>query len=49
MPAMLRVKGKITKIAYAVLGKPSNMQDNKTKKDRRINERLIFEETYRVR
>lgn len=49
MPAMPRVRGKTTKIAYDVLGKPANMQDNKTKKDKRINQRLLFEETYRVR
>lgn len=49
MPGMPRKKGKITKIAYAVLGKPANLLDDKTKKDSRINRRLIFEETSRVR
>lgn len=49
MPAMLRVKGTPTKIAYAVLGKPENMKDVKGKKYSIINKRLIFEETSRVR
>lgn len=46
---MLRIKGKSTKIAYAVLGKPANMNDKKTKEQRRVNARLNFEETVRVR
>lgn len=50
MPAMLRIKGKTTKIAYDILGKPQNMEkDRKTKKDRLIDRRLEFEDTYRVR
>ncbi len=49
MPAMLRLKGKATKIAYNVLGKPENLKDNKTYKDKKIDRRLVFEETFRVR
>ncbi len=49
MPAMLRVKGKPTKIAYKILGKPENLKDKRSEKDRRIDKRLVFEETYRVR
>ena len=49
MPAMLRIKGKPTKIAFDILGKPENLKEHKSKKDRRINKRLTFEENYRVR
>jgi len=49
MPAMPRAKGKATKIAYKVLGKPANKEDNKTKKDRWIDRRHDFEEQFRVR
>ena len=46
---MLRPKGKATKIAYKILGKPDNLKDNRTSKDLKIDRRLVFEETYRVR
>ena len=46
---MLRFKGKPTKIAYKVMGKPQNFVDDKTFKDVYINRRLIMEETARVR
>lgn len=49
MPAMPRMNSKATKIAYAILGKPENLKDKKDKYDRRINRRLLFEETQRVR
>jgi hypothetical protein len=49
MPAMLRLLGKATKIAYKILGKPDNLKEHKTIKDRKIDRRLSFEETYRVR
>jgi hypothetical protein len=45
MPAMCRPKGKITKIAWSVMGKPINMIDDKRKKDNYIDKRLRFEET----
>ncbi len=48
MPAMLRPEGKAKRIAYAILGKPANMQ-KRTKKERFVDRRLLFEETYRVR
>lgn len=48
MPAMPRMMGKAKKIAYAVLGKPQNMNDDKKKKAH-VEERLQFEETVRVR
>lgn len=50
MPAMPRVKGKSTKIAYKILGKPLNLQPSREdKKQQKIRERLLFEETWRVR
>lgn len=50
MPAAPRPKGKATKIAYDILGKPQNMiNDKKTKKDKLVDKRLDFEDTYRVR
>lgn len=49
MPSMPRVKGKGYKIAYAILGVPANMQSKKTKDQKKINGRLVFEETIRVR
>jgi hypothetical protein len=50
MPGMLRLKGKPTKIAYKVLGVPANMKElKKTPREKRIEERLVFSETVRVR
>lgn len=49
MPAMLRIRGKATKIAWKVLGKPQNLKDNKTPKDRWIDKRLVFDETTDVK
>jgi hypothetical protein len=48
MPAMLRMNDKCRKIAYAILGKPANLK-KKSSKDSRIDKRLLFEETSRVR
>lgn len=49
MPAMPRVKGRATNIAYAIMGKPNNLKQDKSKKDRLVNKRLNFEETFRAR
>lgn len=49
MPAMIRPKGKPQKIAYKILGVPDTLQSKATKKERKINKRLVFEETSRVR
>lgn len=40
MPAMPRLKGKATKVAYAILGKPDSMIYKPTKRQKRRNERL---------
>ena len=49
MPVMLRPLGKAKKIAFKILGKPENLKDKRTYRDLRINRRLNFEYTYRVR
>lgn len=49
MPAMIRIKGKPERIAFKILGIPANLSSHKDKEQRRINRRLIFEETARVR
>lgn len=49
MPQGQRMPGKATKIAYKILGVPANMSYRRTKRDKEINRRLIFEETVRVR
>lgn len=49
MPMMPRPSGKATKIAYKILGKPANMESKKPKENDEINQRLLYEETVRVR
>lgn len=50
MPAAPRPQGKVTKIAYKILGTPLNMPMGKEKRNKAyIQERLVFDETSRVR
>ncbi len=50
MPTMPRLKGKATKIAWAILGEPTALkQPQKTPKQRRDDKRMQVEETSRVR
>lgn len=52
MPAMPRLQGKMrkpTKIAFNIMGVPANFQEKKSKIQKRVNRRLVFEETQRVR
>lgn len=49
MPAMPRIKNKSTKIAYKILGVPSNIAHKKTPEEKNINHKLRYEETSRVR
>ncbi len=49
MPAIPRISGRATKIAYKILGVPANMKFKRTKEQKKINQRLLFEETVRVR
>lgn len=50
MPVMPRPNAKTTKIAYKIIGIPANLRAvKKTKEQKKINQRLIYEETFRVR
>lgn len=50
MPAAPRPSNKATKIAYKVVGIPPNLQaEKKSKRDKKVNERLIANETRLVR
>ena len=49
MPAMPRISGKATKIAYSILGVPENMKQDKSKKKSKQEKELVFQETVRVR
>jgi hypothetical protein len=48
MPVALRPKGKGKKIFLALMGKPINVQ-KRTKKEKAVDQRLLVEDTYRVR
>jgi hypothetical protein len=47
MPTMPRGKTKGTKVAWAILGKPLALQESK--KPKKYEKQLVFEETTRVR
>lgn len=50
MPGMPRLDKKSTKIAYDILGVPANLRrEKKSETERRIEKRLVFEETTRVK
>ena len=49
MPQALRPKGKASKIAQALLGIPENKQNKQSERDKRIEQRLLYSETVRVR
>ncbi len=49
MPTMIRAPGKAKKIAYKILGVPANIESKRDALDSKINKRLIFEESIRVR
>lgn len=49
MPAMIRIKGKPTKIVFDILGKPSNFQNQKSTLQEKVEKRILFENTSRVR
>ena len=49
MPTMIRIPGKAKKIAYKILGVPANIASKRDAVDKKINKRLIFEESTRVR
>ena len=49
MPMMPRMRGKATKIAWSILGKPNAYKVKKNRRQSEINNKLVFEETVRVR
>lgn len=49
MPTMPRIPGKPKKIAHKILGVPANIAHKKDAASRKVNKRLLFEETVRVR
>jgi hypothetical protein len=49
MPSMMRMPGKAKKIAYKILGIPANLEYKRDAVEKKINKRLIFEESIRVR
>ena len=48
MPTMPRFDLKSQKIAYAIMGTPPNMR-KRSKRDKDVDRRLLYEETSRVR
>lgn len=49
MPGMPRIPGKAKKIAHKILGVPANIASQRSEKEQKVDKRLIFEETARVR
>ena len=49
MPTMPRMSNKARKIAYKILGVPPALAFKRNEEEQRINQRLLFEETVRVR
>jgi len=49
MPVTIRPNKKATKIAWRLLGMPTNMKDKKTAFQRRIDEQLLSQRAYRTR
>jgi hypothetical protein len=49
MPTMPRIPGKGKKVAWKILGVPPNISFKPDQRQKKINQRLIFEESTRVR
>lgn len=49
MPVMPRMRGKATKVAWAILGKPLSYNVKRNRQQSEVNKKLIAEETVRVR
>ena len=49
MPGMPRIPGKPTKIAYKILGVPANIKDHKSPNGKKVDARLVEQETILVR
>jgi hypothetical protein len=46
---MPRVNGKAKKIAFAILGTPSNIIDKRTTRQKMIDRKVMYDNTQRVR
>lgn len=49
MPAMPRPNTKATKIAFKILGRPANLNSEQPPYLKKVNKKLLFDETIRVR
>lgn len=49
MPAMPRVPNRARKIAYKIMGVPANIAFKRSAQQKKLNQRLNYEETSRVR
>lgn len=49
MPIMIRPDGKAKKIAFAILGKPANLQDKRSSEQKLLDKKLLYQDTSRVR
>lgn len=49
MPVAPRFNKKATKIAFSILGIPENIKNKKTALQRKIDQKLLFDNTARVR
>ena len=49
MPQAPRLKGKAQKVAFDLLGKPANLAAKKTAKQKEIDERLLYQYSFRAR
>ena len=49
MPGMPRIKGKLTQIAYKILGTPVNLQSTPSGKEKKIDRRSQYIDTRKVR
>lgn len=49
MPVMLRPKGKATKIAFAILGKPANLKEGDKKYQSEADRIISYQATQRIK
>ncbi len=49
MPTMPRISGRATKIAYEIMGEPDNLAYKKSKQQKEIDAKLLYNETERSR
>lgn len=49
MPAMPRTKNRATRVAYKIMGVPANVAHKRSAAEKKIDKRLLYEDTFRVR